>query len=131
MKKDTKEKQLFFQNEDSTFCYPLSDHFNEAKEDGLDEVELIEAIPSNSEDHVWCTYHGEVVERSECKKSECQLYHSKSGRGVCEHRGSYFLHGEKVKFKVPYIDHISSSKPLDEETTQVLNNIAKQAYKTK
>lgn len=79
-------------------------------------------------------YHksqGDTVERAECKKAECQLYFSKSGRGVCWHRGSYFLHGEKVKFKVPYINHISAANHLSEETKQVLHDVAKQAYKTK
>lgn len=126
-----RNEKLYFKNEDGTFCYPLVDYLNEAKEDELDEIELIEAIPAPNEDQVWCTYHGEVVERSDCKKSECQLYHSKSGRGACWHRGSYFLHGEKVKFKVPYIDHISGTKPLSESTADMLNKMAKQAYKTK
>lgn len=92
--------KLYFKNEESGFCYSLEDYLNEAKESGLNEIELIEAIPAPNEEHIWCTYHGETVERLICKKSECQLYHSKSGRGVCWHRGSYFLHGEKVLFKV-------------------------------
>ena len=92
--------EFYFKNEDSTHCCPLMDYINEAKEEGLDEIELIEAIHSPNEEHIWCTYYGEVVERSECKKPYCEFYSSKSGRGVCEHRGSYFLHGEKVKFKV-------------------------------
>lgn len=95
----SKEK-FYFKNEDSTHCYPLTDYINEAKEEGLDDIELIEAIPSPNDDYVWCTYLGDCVDRSECKKSYCEYYSSKSGRGVCEHRGSYFLHGEKVKFKV-------------------------------
>lgn len=127
----SQNEKLYFKNEDSTNCYALVDHLNEAKEDGLNEIELIEAVSAPKDEYVWCSYHGETIERSECKKSECQLYFSKSGRGVCWHRGSYFLHGEKVKFKVPYIDHISSSSPLNGETMKVLNEVAKQAYKTK
>lgn len=126
-----KNEKLYFKNEDGTHCYPLEDHINEAKEELLDEIELIEAVPAPKDEYVWCAYYGETVERNECKKSECQLYHSKSGRGVCWHRGSYFLHGDKVKFKVSYIDHISASKPLDENTLGVLHDVAKQAYKTK
>lgn len=126
-----KNGKLYFKNEDDNFCCPLEYHINEAKENGLDEIELIEAISAPNEDQVWCTYHGAVVERTECKKSECQLYHSKSGRGVCVHRGSYYLHGEKVNIKVPYIDHISGTKPLSESTTNMLNKMAKQAYKNK
>lgn len=94
------KEKLYFNNEDSTHCYALEDHMNEAKESGLDEIFLIEAIPSPKEEHVWCSYHGEVVERNECKKSECDYYSSKSSRGACEHRGSYYLHGEKVKINI-------------------------------
>lgn len=92
--------KLYFNNEDSTHCYFLENHINEAKENGLDEIYLIEAIPAPKEEHVWCSYLGEVVQRNECRKSECEQYRSKSGRGVCEHRGSYYLHGEKVKIKI-------------------------------
>lgn len=41
-----KSEKLYFKNEDDNFCCPLEDHINEAKENGLDEIELIEAIPS-------------------------------------------------------------------------------------
>lgn len=95
-----KTTKLYFKGEDSTFCYPLQDHIDEAKEEGLSEIELIEAIPAPQEDQVWCTYYGDVVERNECKKSECEHYSSKNGRGVCENRGSYFLHGEKTTFNI-------------------------------
>ncbi len=94
------KEKLYFSNEDDTHCYELEYHINSAKEEGLDEIELIEAIYSQKENHIWCSYLGEVVERNECKKQECELYHSKSGRGVCEHRGNYYLHGEKVKFNI-------------------------------
>lgn len=126
-----KIEKLYFKNEDSTHCALLEYFINEAKEEGLDDIELIEAIPAPKEEHVWCTYHGETVERNECIKSECDYYSSKSGRGVCEHRGSYYLHGDKAIFKVPYIDHISGTKPLSESTTNMLNKMAKQVYKTK
>lgn len=96
--------KLYFNNEGSCICCPLEDHINEAKEEGLAEIELIEAIPAPNEDQVWCTYYGDVVERNECKKSECEHYSSKSGRGVCENRGNYFLHGEKVKFDLKDIE---------------------------
>lgn len=94
-----KKEKLYFKNENSTNCYPLQDYLDEAKEDGLNEIELIEAVPAPKDEYVWCTYHGETIERAECKKSECSYYSSKSGMGICEHRGSYFLHGDKVTFK--------------------------------
>ncbi|GEM_PF-5245710 len=68
-----KNEKLYFADEDATMCIPLSEDLHDAKIEGLKEIELMEAIPdySNSE-LVWCTYDGEVVDRGECKKSECQ-----------------------------------------------------------
>ena len=75
--------------------------FAEAKKAGKDEFTLFKAIPDNNNPHyVWCTHYMEVGERSECKKSICPHYESKSGRGVCQHRGNFFLHGKEVTFKV-------------------------------
>lgn len=96
-----KTGQLYFKDEDSTNCYPLGDHINEAKEEGLTEITLIEAILAPNDEFVWCAYMGEVMERFECNKSECSRYkpsHSKGG--VCQHRGRYFEFGEKETFKV-------------------------------
>lgn len=93
--------KLYFQDVDSTFCYPLEEHLKEAKEEGLTSVTLIEAVPDDkTSEYVWCSNYEDVAERSECKKSNCMSYSSKSGRGVCEHRRKLFLHGESVEFKV-------------------------------
>lgn len=94
-----KTDKLYFKSEDSNFCYPLDDHLSEARHEGVDEVELIEAVYSPNEDHIWCSYFGDAVDRSDCRKSECAYYASKSGRGVCKNRGHYFLYGEKKIFK--------------------------------
>jgi hypothetical protein len=99
------KKQYYFHPNDETTCHDfewlLADCIAEAKEAGEDEFTLIEAIPDNDNPHyVWCTHYSEVVERTDCKKSLCPHYESKSGRGVCQHRGNFFEHGKKVTFKV-------------------------------
>ena len=93
--------KLYFENEDANICQPLRYFLEDAKIEGLKEIELMEAVPDNNTgEFVWCSYDGEVTDRGECKKSECSNYTSKSGRGVCSHRGSLYWHGEKVKFTV-------------------------------
>jgi len=96
------KEKLYFESIDDTSCYPLSDRLNDAKLEGLKKVTLVEAIPDNDNvDYIWCGHQGEVGERQECKKSICSYYESKSGRGVCKHRGNLYQHGEAVTFDVP------------------------------
>jgi hypothetical protein len=95
------KEKLYFESIDDTSCYPLSDRLNDAKLEGLKKVTLVEAIPDNDNvDYIWCGHQGEVGERQECKKSICSYYESKSGRGVCRHRGNLYQHGEEVTFDV-------------------------------
>lgn len=81
---------------------PLAFYLENAKSDGLEEVTLVKAVrDTETKDMVWCTHHAEVTERDMCKKAECESYSpNKSGRGVCEHRGKLYLHGESVTFNV-------------------------------
>lgn len=97
-----KEKpKLYFKTVDDTFCSPLESHLHDAKIEGLEKITLIEADPDNDNpDFIWCSQHGECVERNQCKKSECSAYESKSGRGVCSNRGGLFSHGNEVEFNV-------------------------------
>jgi hypothetical protein len=97
-----KTEKLYFKSVDDTICSSLIGFLDDAKWDGLEKITLIEAIPDNGNtETIWCTYYGEVGEKSECKKSICSHYSSKSGRGKCENRGNLYLHGEEVTFDVP------------------------------
>ena len=90
--------KFYFRTEDDIWCYSLDYYLNEAD---FEEITLIEAVPVNSDTgYIYCGYQQEVSERSECKKHICPHYNSKSGRGVCKHRGQLFEHGEKVTFKI-------------------------------
>ena len=94
------ENKLYFKNEDSTHCYPLADHINEAKDEMLDEIELIEAIPSKEKGYIWCTHYADVIQQSECRKTECSYWERYKNSKICINRGKLFTSGEKVKFKV-------------------------------
>ena len=97
-----KVNKLYFRDIDSTNCESLEYILHDAKLDGLKEIEVHEAIPSKETSFGWCSYMGEVADHGECKKSECSHYYSKSGRGVCSHRGKLYDFGEKIKIKVDY-----------------------------
>ena len=93
-----KTQKLYFLDASSEICHSL-DYFSF---ETLEEVnyELYEAIPDNdNKDFIYCSLDREVGDREFCKKSQCKDYTSKSGRGVCSHRGKLFEKGEKVNVK--------------------------------
>jgi len=97
-----KTEKLYFKSIDDTFCSSLESFINDARLEGLAEITIVEAVPDNDNvDYIWCSQHGECVEKYLCKKSLCESYESKSGRGVCINRGHLYSHGEEVTFAVP------------------------------
>lgn len=96
------KEKLYFRDIDSTFCYLLEDHINEAKNEGLSEITIIEAIPDfNNKEYTYCTYNAEACEREICKKSACMYYqpsHSKGGK--CKFRGKLYQFGDEITFKI-------------------------------
>ncbi len=92
--------KFYFKNIDSEMCYTLQSHIIEAKEEGLEEIALVEAIETKVEGIVWCGLLDVSLEKSECNKKECASYNSISGRGVCSYRGKLYEHGEEVTFKI-------------------------------
>ena len=93
------KKKLYFENKDAIFCYPLNYHIKNAKEEGLKEIELFEAVPDKlNKDIVWCMELETTGEKSECNKT-CPYYKSVNGR-ICDLRGKLMELGEKVKFNV-------------------------------
>lgn len=94
-------EKFYFESIDETMCYTLDYHIDNAKENGLDKIKLVEAVPEKDPHFVWCTHGGDVVDRSDCRKADCELYEpNKSGRGACIHRGKIYRHGEEVEFNV-------------------------------
>ena len=97
----SKEK-LYFRSIDDTTCHPLEWHLDDARDEELETIKLVEAIPDNdTKDYVWCTHYENVEEKSLCSKMNCPAYTSKSGRGVCELRGKLYEHGNEVVFNAP------------------------------
>lgn len=97
----SKEK-MYFRSFDDTTCKCLEWHFDDARDEYLETITLVEAIPDNiNNDYIWCRKVEAVEEKEYCNKSFCKEYCSKSGRGVCKHRGKLYEHGNEVTFKVP------------------------------
>lgn len=93
------KKKLYFENEHANFCYPLSYHIENAKEEGLKEIELFEAVPDTmNKDIIWCMEMETTGDKSECNKN-CPYYIATKGR-ICDLRGKLMEFGEKVKFNV-------------------------------
>jgi len=93
-----KTKKTYFQNEDETIAYN-EEHFQQLmKEEGLNEIEVIEAIPvpESEEDFVFCRDTDECYEKSNCGK-HCESYEAKSkSNKKCVHKGTYCDFGGKV-----------------------------------
>ena len=96
------KSELYFKGKDSEMCYPLQDHINEAKEDGLTEITLIKAVPDLSDNgYKWCSYAGAMVENWECRKAYCTDYRPRGKNGgPCKHRSRFYTHGDKETFKI-------------------------------
>lgn len=98
-----KKQKLYFRSEDDEYCYSLDYHLEIAKQDGLTEVELFEAIPDR--DHGWCGLFGGVLitGESECGKV-CDGYDPRNGKsGICKNKTHCHTWGDKINFKVQYL----------------------------
>lgn len=91
----------YFRDEDSERCYPLKTHLEQAKEDGLTEIELFTAIPEKVAGFRWCHAVDDIAESEYCGKC-CEFYEPRNKKsGICKHQGSMYEPDKKVKFKVP------------------------------
>ena len=97
------KNKLWFRSADDEICELGDDIIRGAHEEGVKEIELIEAVRDKSvdKDYTWCTYYGLPSIRENCVKDMCSCYKpNKSGRGACSHRGTLYVLGEKVSFNV-------------------------------
>ena len=101
-----KTEKLYFDNKDANICYPLQTHLERAKEEGLKEIELFEAIPSSEKEYIWCSKLETIGDESGCNKY-CPYYKVSGKSKICDFRGKLKDFGELVKFKVkPKTSHL-------------------------
>lgn len=96
-----KTQKLYFKSVDDEICYTLEHFTDEAKKDGVEKIQLYEAIRDNDPQFIFCTLSHEAGMREDCKKSKCNGYEAnRSGRGVCKHRGKCYEPGNLVTIKI-------------------------------
>lgn len=95
-----KETKFYFRTVDSTNVETIEDILHDARLDELSEVTVLEAdLDNDTSEYVWCGIY-DCVQMSDCKKSLCSAYESKSERGKCKNRRNLYFHGKEVTFKV-------------------------------
>ena len=97
------KKPLFFASEHELIPVELSVHIDQAKEDGIKELTLFEAIEDKDEKtFIFCGFDLAVNQKNECNKDMCPHYFSKykSGRGNCLYRDKLYKAGKEVKFEI-------------------------------
>ena len=97
-------KKLYFENEDAENCYYEAYFQQKMKEEGLEELTVLEANKSKEKEYFYCKAVGEVGARppqgDPCGK-ECELYEPRNGKsGCCKSYGGIYEHGEEVTLKL-------------------------------
>jgi len=81
-------KKYYFLTEDAEYCYTADYWQYIMKNDGLNKIEVYEAVPFKDSDLFWCAYYGEASDLSfenPCG-SICTAYAPRNGvSGWCKH----------------------------------------------
>jgi hypothetical protein len=93
--------KYYFRTPDDDLCYKLSYHLSYAKEEGLKEIELYEAIKEDVPGYFFCRDVDAPAEDGDCGK-KCDGYTPKNGKsGMCRHRmNKFYAIGEKKIFNL-------------------------------
>ncbi len=89
--------KYYFRSQHDEHCYTLDYHVSEAKEQGLDAIDLYEAEPEKIGDMFYCKAVGMPGENGSCGK-QCPDYAPRNKKsGMCKYRSNIFYAcGEKV-----------------------------------
>ena len=92
--------KYYFRNINDEICYTLDYHLSDAKDEGLKEIELFEAIPEKVEGFYYCKAVEAPAEKDFCGKN-CEDYIPRNGKnGMCRHKARFFFTpGNKITFK--------------------------------
>jgi hypothetical protein len=93
--------KFYFKTENSEMCYTLDYHLAKAKDEGLTEIELFEAVPIKDNNFFWCRAVDQIAEHGSCGKA-CFAYQPCNGKsGKCQFKqNTMFEAGKKVKFEI-------------------------------
>jgi len=97
------KKKLYFENEDAENCYSEEYFQDKMKEEGLEELTVLEANKSKEKEYIYCTAIDSCGESSNCGK-ECEDYEPRNGKnGCCRHRRTIYEYGEEVTLKLKQV----------------------------
>lgn len=82
-------------------CHSLDVHIDEAKMNGMEQIELFEAVPITDANYFWCKSILTVGQKGECGKF-CPDYTPRNGKsGACRYySNTLYERGEKATIKV-------------------------------
>ena len=96
------KNKFYFKNVYSEVCYEFDYHLNEAIDNNLTEINLVEAIPIKISGICWCSENEATVDLCSCNKTYCESYAPKINKtnGICCYRGRLFEKGKNINFKI-------------------------------
>jgi hypothetical protein len=94
--------KYYFRNAESEHCYQLEKHLADAADEGLEEVQLHEAVPEKVAGMFYCRALEECTENNGYCGRQCTDYTPKNGKtGMCIHKQNHFYIPDKIiTFKV-------------------------------
>lgn len=96
-------KTLYFENQDAEYCYTKEHFIEKMKENNIDSMEVLKAVPDKIDSIFWCKAIGEVVDSDydPCGKV-CENYEPRNGKsGCCKHyKKTLYTHGDKTTIKL-------------------------------
>ena len=92
--------KYYFENEDAEQCYNKQ-YFEELMiKNGIEEIEVFEALLDKWIDYHWCAKYDAICEKGECGKF-CKGYSPRNKKsGICVNHRFFRTHGEKVILKL-------------------------------
>ena len=119
--------KFYFEDEDSERCYHLDYFVRHAREEGLTEIELFEAVPDTLNTEMsYCKELEDVVELSTCNE-ECEYFEA-SEEGACKMKGILMEWGEKVKFDISTDQPVQICYKTDKPCQFNCSGLCKESY---
>ena len=90
----------YFLTPDASFCYDKKYFQDQMKEQGWNELKVIEAIQEKRTGFFYCKYFGEIGEVGEGCGKICTAYNPRNGKsGRCKHSSIPYSPGKEVILK--------------------------------
>ena len=95
------KKSFYFRDQKSETCLELSEIINICQSEGIASTYVFEAEKIDSKSSFWCSENLHLVDKCDCRKSECSSYSPNNGKnGVCCFRTSLYQKGDRLLLDV-------------------------------